>query len=368
MASRQPAGSGPVTGGHCRGLDALRGVAASAVFLMHAGVRVSPGFRSAMVGWIDLGAFGVMLFFLCSGYVIPASLERHGSLGRFWVKRAFRLLPLYWLSLIGALACYATGAARGEGVLGAFAVLGSDPAHAALARRPAATVLAHVAMAQDFLGVPRLIELYWTLGLELVFYAVVSVLFAGGALGRSVPVAVRFLVATMAVQVVSVALGVPVRTGHMAALSLMLVGAVLCRVNRGQVSRRSGAGVVALAAATLAVSAFGEALVFSEPWRPVNLLNGQLAALLLFVGTLWLGSRARAWRSPKPLVFLGEVSYSLYLIHPLVLVVVPPLATSVLSVLTWSAALLSLATLTYYCVEIPFMTLGRRLAGVAVRS
>ena len=46
-------------------------------------------------GIIDLGKYGVLLFFLVSGYVIPMSLERHGSLRRFWIGRLFRIYPAY---------------------------------------------------------------------------------------------------------------------------------------------------------------------------------------------------------------------------------------------------------------------------------
>ena len=50
------------------------------------------------------GQFGVVLFFLCSGFIIPASLERHGSLQGFWISRFFRLYPIYWVATLAALA------------------------------------------------------------------------------------------------------------------------------------------------------------------------------------------------------------------------------------------------------------------------
>src|SRR5215469_2826269 len=40
--------------------------------------------------------FGVALFFLVSGFVIPFSLRRN-SLGGFFVRRFFRLYPTLWL-------------------------------------------------------------------------------------------------------------------------------------------------------------------------------------------------------------------------------------------------------------------------------
>src|SRR5215213_5668437 len=80
-------------------LDGLRGIAALAVFLAHAGHKVSPAFRTYLEPYFNLGSWGVVLFFLCSGFILPVSLERQGSLGRFWIRRFFRLYPLYWFSV-----------------------------------------------------------------------------------------------------------------------------------------------------------------------------------------------------------------------------------------------------------------------------
>src|SRR4051794_27010696 len=66
-------------------LDALRGFAALVVVYFH--IKGYTLDRPARVfdGWLDLGRYGVQLFFLLSGYVIMMSLERYGSLRRFWV-------------------------------------------------------------------------------------------------------------------------------------------------------------------------------------------------------------------------------------------------------------------------------------------
>src|SRR5687768_17255458 len=45
---------------------------------------------------LSLGFFGVALFFLTSGFVIPYSLGRN-SLGGFFLRRFFRLYPTLWL-------------------------------------------------------------------------------------------------------------------------------------------------------------------------------------------------------------------------------------------------------------------------------
>jgi peptidoglycan/LPS O-acetylase OafA/YrhL len=70
------------------GIDALRALAVLAVFLYH-----------ARVGWMPGGFLGVDVFFAISGYLITSLLLRefrgagHVELGRFWLRRARRLLP-----------------------------------------------------------------------------------------------------------------------------------------------------------------------------------------------------------------------------------------------------------------------------------
>ncbi len=79
-------------------IDSARGIAALAVIAEHLYEARSPWFYTFSQTGFSLGAFGVTLFFLVSGFIIPVSIEKAG-LKRFWIARVFRLYPLYWLSL-----------------------------------------------------------------------------------------------------------------------------------------------------------------------------------------------------------------------------------------------------------------------------
>ena len=143
-------------------LDGLRGIAALAVFLAHAGHKVSPAFRTYFEPYFNLGNWGVVLFFLCSGFILPVSLERQGSLGRFWIRRFFRLYPLYWINVV------------------IVAMIGPAEPRMVLSGSPAQSIqifLANLTMFQAFMGIPHLMALYWTLTLELLFYILLSLLF-----------------------------------------------------------------------------------------------------------------------------------------------------------------------------------------------
>ena len=81
------------------GLDGLRALAVVAVLLYHAGLATVPG-----------GFLGVEVFFVISGYLITALLvtewHRRGriDLAAFWMRRARRLLPALYLVVLATLA------------------------------------------------------------------------------------------------------------------------------------------------------------------------------------------------------------------------------------------------------------------------
>ena len=85
------------------GLDTLRACAIALVFMYHYEVFVS---RASTFGWLgEIGWVGVDLFFVLSGYLIAnqlfAGMARGQalSLPRFYARRAFRTLPVFWLVL-----------------------------------------------------------------------------------------------------------------------------------------------------------------------------------------------------------------------------------------------------------------------------
>src|SRR5687767_14469297 len=130
------------------------------------------------------GEFGVIVFFLTSGYIIPVSIERYKSVPRFWVGRFFRLYPLYW-AIVGAAV-----------VLYAFDRFGLPPDLRLHWLRASA---ANATMAQEFIGQPHVLGQAWTLSYELVFYTMVSVLFLTGQAQRPARAALFWLAAAVLV-------------------------------------------------------------------------------------------------------------------------------------------------------------------------
>jgi len=69
----------------------------------------------------------------------------------------------------------------------------------------------------------------------------------------------------------------------------------------------------------------------------------------------------RQERFPSPFLWLGRISYSLYLVHPLIVVLVVHWTLRPVAFLVGVVASLALADTTYRYVELPFQELGRRV-------
>lgn len=330
-------------------LDGLRGIAVGLVLLQHIGELTVPALDRFTSTTVQLGQFGVMVFFLCSGFIIPASLERsrpepgrRAALRSFWIGRVFRLYPLYWLSLAGAGLLVALGRYAPEQPLSA----GDWLANAAMLQLPA--------------GAPHALGLYWTLAFELVFYVAVSALFLLGWHRRSVVLSLT----ASAVCLGAVALSEPLL--HRPApfglfcLATMFLGTVAHRWHAGEVRLRTLAGcaATALVAGVAMLGSAAESLAATDGPGFLSMLTAWVGAYVVF----GIGLALRHRTVPGPLRRLGAISYSVYLVQALVLLAVPALPSPVLTALVWTAVILGVSELTYRFVEQPAVRLGRRLA------
>src|SRR6202161_3380500 len=132
-------------------LDALRGIAALCVVFDHLTYSVLQPVRNAVYQWFDPGQYGVFVFFLVSGYIVPASLERRGSVRSFWVGRVFRLYPLYLVAVVAAVVLWKVH-------LGLIANTNTDVQTA---------LLTHGLMLSNVLGTQNAIDVIWTLSYEM---------------------------------------------------------------------------------------------------------------------------------------------------------------------------------------------------------
>lgn len=318
-------------------LDALRGIAALAVVAQHIGTGLSADFTPFAQRYFDFGEFGVVLFFLCSGFIIPASLERGAGLRDFWLGRFFRLYPLYWASIFGVLA---------------LASAGRLPLPRGFLAEPRATLLANLTMFQSFVDRPGLLVAYWTLGFEMLFYLVMSALFLVRLHRQTLLLALPLLILPIADRALALVMDRASEGQYlrlMTTLGTMCVGTVAYRYVRGQIA-------APVAAIVLAMAPLATYAAFGDYAQAGGLLSWQ-AAYLLFVLALLFRHRP----VPRGLVAVGTISYSIYLTNPLIVAALPRLSFWPISIAAWLIAIFVLSAATYRWIEQPAMLLGARL-------
>jgi peptidoglycan/LPS O-acetylase OafA/YrhL len=312
------------------------------------------------------GTFGVDLFFVLSSYLITELLLRERALRgfldikAFYIRRMLRIWPLYFIFLFAAYGL--TFIAPTEGLtwwhlLGFTFFVGNWVYFLA----PVATVAAPL----------------WSVSLEEQFYLIWPWVIRRGGPRRVALCAVGLMVFAM---IVTLALGILhpnfdwVSKNSFTRVDGIAVGALLAVVLHGGTPTLSAGARGALFAASMAVLLW-VAHDFGLNHVPVALLplvTGWPLAALACGGILLsvLGSTGR-WTAPLragPLVYLGRISYGLYVYHELLLKVAarvfPEHDSSPTQMLEYWAfglcATLPIAAASYRFIELPFLRLKRR--------
>jgi peptidoglycan/LPS O-acetylase OafA/YrhL len=140
-------------------LDGLRGIAALAVVLYHYTFRYdalySHHFSLEKYEILKLGYLGVDLFFIISGFVIFMSIEATDKFKTFVINRFSRLFPAYWFAVLFTFIV--------------VIIFGLQDREVSLL-----VMIANLTMLNGFLGIPYVDGVYWSLMVELTFYAFIS--------------------------------------------------------------------------------------------------------------------------------------------------------------------------------------------------
>jgi len=364
------------TTNHLGYLDGLRAVAALCVVATHAWLQIWPfiynhlpkGWTWKLTGGLLFGHFAVDLFIVLSGFCLMLPIVRgdgtlRGGVRHFFLKRARRILPPYYLGmgfsllLIGLLVGQKTGTHWDLCV--------------PVGRRD---ILVHLLLLQDALQNSKINHAYWSIPVEWRIYFAFPLLVVGWKrFGSLVTTLLAFAVAyglyfalrntayigttpwylasfTMGIFAADIAYGTTRRCevlrayvpwGMLAAASAGIVAAICCRWAWTH-TFASFAGLDFLAS-------LGVLSLLVAASRPHVLLH-----------------RLLSWR---PLVFLGTFAYSVYLIHaPLLQVIwqylLHPLhlgdvETFLLLILLGIPAILGVSYLFFLICERPFLVKRR---------
>jgi peptidoglycan/LPS O-acetylase OafA/YrhL len=142
----------------------VRAVAATEVLIWHSDL-ITKHFSASTVAaslYRPFGAIGVEIFFVLSGYIMCMRAPTYASGPRYLLARVTRLTPLYWLFTTLVIAAYFLNR---NWHLGGFAL--------------SAQHLAGSYLMLPVAGFPILM-VGWTLAYEMIFYALVALLAAGG--------------------------------------------------------------------------------------------------------------------------------------------------------------------------------------------
>ncbi|HUR54750.1 MAG TPA: acyltransferase [Gemmataceae bacterium] len=294
---------------HFQNVQALRGVAAVMVVVVHAAaLDQSFGLRTPVVReFVWFGFAGVDLFFVLSGFIITATnlrnLGRPAAVPAYLFRRAWRIYPAYWAAL--GLAVVVIWALHGSGVFRQAPVAWSGW-----------VLLLPTDAKNFFLGQA------WTLSYELMFYLAFAALLVAPRRAATPLLAAGGVVVVAAITRPEPAS--PLGKLVVSPFVLEFLGGVAIAwltVARG--ARRGGTAAIL---AGVAWAAVGVVLaVRASPGVPYEgLMSGMRprvmvfgpAAVLIVYGFVAAEGR---WRVRRWLLRTGDASYSLYLTHSTVL-------------------------------------------------
>jgi len=346
-------------------IDVLRGLAALLVVYQHTSEVTlylpthANWLEAAIIEFftkvIGIGEVGVCIFLMISGFVVPFSLlkYRFNPIRKFATHRFFRLYPAYWLSVLLGLIFvqWRFGTQYGGHEISWL------------------TFFANLTMFQTFFGFGDIMGQYWTLALELVFYFLCAGLFLFKRLDSFKSMMLLLLSVIVSREIcrhllASGSHAFDVFT-NLRYLDFMFFG---LQYRQWLLDGNRKAGVQAIFMLLFAFLSFG------APTDIRHFIGGdnfalktelsQLSAVAIFV-------LFTKWHQPSNRIglFLGKISYSIYLFHPIVFYLLFLYWFQTSSIQSYPHVFVMLSVVltvlvsdfTYRMLERPFVLLGSRL-------
>lgn len=300
------------------------------------------------------GHLGVVLFFLISGYVISHVATRESRID-FAVKRIFRIIPPLFLAVFAVYISNTLLAERGLPLLpGTHSTKVED-------YLLTATLMDRFVYSQSFS-----LSVTWTLVAEFWFYGFVLLIIP---LMKDYPVKATFILLGMFSALASPSIIIPYFSANFentVYIPMFIVGRIFFLMDHKKVTPEQ-AWLLASSSALLFFATH-------EARFPNQLFQGPIvkaytypAAIIIFAGL-----RSMKLRSvPKPLMFFGDISYSMYLLHiPVGLTIIIMLSGQISY--GWSLMLavivtIALSWVSYHLIEKPSQKAARKVCALLGR-
>ncbi|MEO1405241.1 MAG: acyltransferase [Pseudomonadota bacterium] len=282
-------------------IQALRGIAAYGVVLFHI-VEHLRGSYGIDVPRFTIGAAGVDLFFVISGFIMVHVTKDHEGPGSFAAKRFGRIVPLYWIATASAIVLIAVAPWSFP-----KADLSTSSIVSSLLFLPAVDLAG---------GIQPILFVGWTLQYEMAFYAlfalalfappdrristVTALLLAGWLLANSLPPGTA-------------------STFYADAIVLEFLAGVL--IGAAANHHRLPSPRLASYLVVLAITGFVVGEFLLRAYELHRVFAAGIPASFLIYAAVALDLR-KPRQNPTLLTHLGDSSYSAYIWHPIVIVVV----------------------------------------------
>jgi len=278
-------------------LQVLRGIAAVMVVLFHAHIYVLPHKiqegKQIFLGF-NMGYSGVEIFFVLSGFIMwhihHLDLGQPSQLGRFVFKRITRIYPTYLLVLAGIVSLY-------------FIIPDSGPENA---RNIPEILLSASLLPTSFLPV---LDVAWTLQYEMLFYCFFALLIYKKWLGKTAfLIWGLFCIGNIFINTQIFPLSFFFSAYHL----LFLMGMGIATLYQREVLKYPSVYLAAGISIFLLVG-ISDVYGLIQWYKPLRTICFGVGASLLLASTSLEKYYKINW--PKPLIILGDASYSIYLCH-----------------------------------------------------
>ncbi|MDO6839798.1 acyltransferase [Paraglaciecola chathamensis] len=266
-------------------LDGLRGIAALAVVLFHYIYHYDNiyGHSFAVSELFRFGYYGVHLFFIVSGFVIYWTISKSKNSFDFIWSRFSRLYPVFWAALsITFLSLLFFSLPGREKEIGTF--------------------LMNITMVHEYFNYSHIDGVYWTLTLELAFYFWICLIFYLGKLDEIEKILIFWVITATILTFETLGLNIDKRIGKFFLLDYIeLFSAGICFYKYKTSSYTNWTNTLLLVSSI--------ALFLSYP------LITALGLFSFFIIFLLVVTNRVPILGNRFIVYVGTVSYSLYLIH-----------------------------------------------------